>query len=463
MTLLEDRILRIIELRRSGLDNNAIAQELKIDSSLVVGYETETRRALEVAISFGAYTPEMMMKYIPFGIITLSLLLSEYKIDIPESTSNQPRAPSSATRKPQIAYIKKSRIAAIQAAVAKGDFSVEKMADQLGLTPSTVLSYVSRLGIKFPKGSLRQLAIAAGRAYDQKMDAVGQDAPVISKAPIRDRLIAEGMSLGKIATEVGITRQAVDDYIIRTGQYDVWRAKRAQAKETRVTEQLTHRRFMQRLVDVLQTRLEERVSQFSWAEQKAFEYILSKQRTTYSVEMLTTIFSRYQDATNAGQQLSLEQLGKGFSLYLASVGRILADTGLPPMYGKRQRIVTSEEKKEAIQRGFSTELPSPDIAYFLNIQGHVVAWKYWHTGKRPWAKKRIMQLKHRGAFLNYRLASQIYEAQDAGFSHDETCQLLGTQGGFVSYAMQHRETIEKKIVDALRILHPSRNSINPYL
>src|SRR3989338_5353707 len=47
MSLLEDRLLRIIELRQAGKDNEAIARSLKIPAAMVQKYEQSAKQDLQ--------------------------------------------------------------------------------------------------------------------------------------------------------------------------------------------------------------------------------------------------------------------------------------------------------------------------------------------------------------------------------------------------------------------------------
>ena len=47
--------------------------------------------------------------------------------------------------------------------------------------------------------------------------------------------------------------------------------------------------------------------------------------------------------------------------------------------------------------------------------------------------------------LTYRLASQIYKAQDAEFNNDEIQELFEVSGRLVDYAMNNRKDIQRQV------------------
>jgi hypothetical protein len=63
-------------------------------------------------------------------------------------------------------------------------------------------------------------------------------------------------------------------------------------------------------------------------------------------------------------------------------------------------------------------------------------------------------LERSNGVLTYRLANQIYEAQDLGFKEDEIEELLDISKEVRDYALLHRELIQTKrdkIVSALKL------------
>ena len=63
----------------------------------------------------------------------------------------------------------------------------------------------------------------------------------------------------------------------------------------------------------------------------------------------------------------------------------------------------------------------------------------------------------------YRTASQVYEAQDAGFTLEETIKLLEKRKEAIGYCLAHRKEIEPKIRAILKQIYPTKKITKPYL
>ena len=118
-----------------------------------------------------------------------------------------------------------------------------------------------------------------------------------------------------------------------------------------------------------------------------------------------------------------------------------------------------------------TPLTNVDIAYFLGVN----PWNVFQYFARKNIKRRGKQIKQFGHPkkgerldpLSYRLASQVYEAQDAGyfteFSTEEIAGLLNISSRAVNYAIKNRGTIEPVLTQALQTIYPERAITTPYI
>jgi hypothetical protein len=68
-----------------------------------------------------------------------------------------------------------------------------------------------------------------------------------------------------------------------------------------------------------------------------------------------------------------------------------------------------------------------------------------------------------GLRLTYKIAAQIYEALDAGFTSSEIIELLGTRKKYVEKCIAKRPKFEPKIISALKALYPAQKFDKPYL
>ena len=148
--------------------------------------------------------------------------------------------------------------------------------------------------------------------------------------------------------------------------------------------------------------------------------------------------------------MSQEQLGEGLGIAQPRISIILKKVGLKAMYEKRR---ISQEKKEAIRRGYNVDMNVRDIAYFLNVPHDVVYHDFSQIGKRSRIQRFVVSIF--GKHLTYPRASQIYEAQDLDFGIEEITELLEIDEELVNYAISNRISIESKIIEALKTLYPS--------
>lgn len=137
MSLLEDRLLRIIELRKSGLEDDAIAAELGVDNSVVRNYEDSTRRIIEETTSKGVCELETIAQKAGLSPILTDMFMKHYDIEIPEK-SNYVSARDSYTRERLLE--RRIRIDMIMELAEKG-FNAKEIAEKTGLKVSSVRRY----------------------------------------------------------------------------------------------------------------------------------------------------------------------------------------------------------------------------------------------------------------------------------------------------------------------------------
>ncbi|PIN90596.1 hypothetical protein COU57_03165 [Candidatus Pacearchaeota archaeon CG10_big_fil_rev_8_21_14_0_10_32_14] len=198
-----------------------------------------------------------------------------------------------------------------------------------------------------------------------------------------------------------------------------------------------------------------------------------KPSNSYSLDELTNIYLSYKDAEDSGKGKSLEEIGGETRFYPSSVSKILGFAKKEPMYGSRfRKSPIDKNMKETIKRGINLPLSMNDIAYFLGLPFHVVRTNASRMElKRPEQNTFVKCFKfkeRRGIeyILTYRLASQIYEAEDIGFKTGEISELFNVTDEVVDYADKHKTEIEPVILESLRTLYPLRNGDpdpKPYL
>lgn len=338
------------------------------------------------------------------------------------------------------------RAEAIRKALANGADSVQDVINQSGLTRTNIYKIASQAGVDLPE-----------RIY--------------ACAPQIDNLIGKGKNLREMEKAMTYkgrwSYETIRKYINDSGQYERWMRNKKRAKTLARNQRQRWLSTLGNLVYVLKETLFESAKKEGWAYQKTIEYLNLHESSTYEPANIVELFRRYESMKKSGNKASLKELGEGLDLPAPSVGNILSEVGLEPLYGSLERHVLTEEVKLAIERGAALPMPRKDIAYFVNLLFHsnvsssVVGKRLLKLENRP--KYRVFIILTGRKQLNFANASQIYEATDAGFSSDEIVQLTGSNRKIVDYALDKRSSIQPLIVNALNVLDPYRRFERPYI
>ncbi len=269
-----------------------------------------------------------------------------------------------------------------------------------------------------------------------------------------DRLIAKGYGVEKIAQRVGRSHQRISQYIQETGQHESWRECRNKALPLTKKEQ-------QEILSGLEQRIAHLAEKGGWESQKAVEYMRKVPATRYCFQELVDLFKFYRIAKETDIKLSLEALEVEGMTY-NSISRILHAVGLEPMYGRYDKRILEDFrlKRERIRACFDLPLSAVDIQYFTGVRHLLSIHQYFRQkGKRLCRRNPIKtfvsDLFAKGVKRNltYKLASQIYECLDVGFTVEETKEYCQTSEMIIDYAQGHRNEIQPVIVEALRRLY----------
>lgn len=475
---LDDFVLDLIECRELRYNDEETADLLDCPTEILLGYEV----LLKYSISNGKLP---------------SLGISPETIDkITVHYSTLKRSPSKAQRIEEIREY---------AEIAN---DVGELVEVTGLSESTINSYASIGRIQLPgrrliarhqprEQRIQQIRTSAETAPDletmseqtglnkrtiklygfqEGIDLPEEKEPSLPLTPTRrpeiDELIAKGHTLKQIGDRVGslsgnkktLSRERVRQYINGTGQYEEWRRLRKLCSpEERKRTQLRFLRFL------VKTAKQKCRDQQDPALEKAIEYYFSRKQKRLEgptpiiqFEKIYSLFSSYFEAQQEGTPLALSDLGELSNIQTNTVGNILRRADLKPMHypAHKKRIVTSPEKKQAIDRSYNLEMNAPDIAYFIGVSPWIVSQRFNDIGKR--GKPHFIANLTKGR-LDYRKASQIYEAQDLEFTEEQISELLDTHPDLVSHALQNESTIETKIIEALDTIYPETQHQKPYL
>lgn len=401
-------------------------------------------------------------------------ITSKFEIDIREIRKKQ---------KSERTELVKSRL--------EGGKSIEEVAEELGLPSNRIYRTAQMSGVIAKRREARRKYMAEqiqnrleeGKSIEviaAELDCTRQSVYQIASASgigIRrfnekrreERMgliksyLEEGKSIGEIAAELELSKGHVRGIVNEAG-INLRNFQRRQTKE----EEL-----LSGIASIIGNAALQKAYEHGWAYGKAMEYELgvkkkvkegNKSRNYTSEErfpMLLRLFESYENAAEKREKPSLEQLAEDSGFSFTNVGRILKRVGLEPFYGTRERVPPSHEQNDAMERACGLEMSSADIAYFIGVPFYIVSQALIREGIK---KKRFPPIKSfgNGPALTYRLASQIYKAQDSGFKEKEIAELLELDSRVVDYALRHWLVIEPKITNALQTLYSDRGFDKPY-
>ncbi|MBI1935252.1 hypothetical protein HYS31_02325 [Candidatus Woesearchaeota archaeon] len=330
------------------------------------------------------------------------------------------------------------RLEILHRAIAEGVKSLEELCRRTSLKPNGFYMFYKRHHIELPPNLIPF-------RYKPEMDAA----------------IDRGEPLPAIGAAGGYTgnarRQNAYLYLMHSGQFEDWKQKRKEAKEAKKAEEA---QICQELPSVLEARVAQLAENASWAERMALRYVQAVKYVKQPYKRLIRLFSQYEAARNKGRKLSLEKLGKPLGMNQSYVGHILNKVGLEPMIrGHIKAPRYSQETKALVRKVSKLGISSADASYFLGLPGHYAGQLSRRKGFKFKPKSYLARIGVRS--LTYRLASQIYEAKDAGFKRGEIAELLDTSRNVVAYAFDNGPTFAPKIVRVLRALYGS-NVNKPY-
>jgi hypothetical protein len=338
-------------------------------------------------------------------------------------------------------------------AYKQGYKKVKEISEITGLNISTVSKYKRKLGLPFER--IYPKIKKGNRIMEIKKT---------QRIPLRDRLISQGRTLIFIGKKEGVKRETIRQYILKTGQYTFWRKQREKRKKELENIRKYHIKKKKLLSDIITKiidRKREEIYEDEWAIEKTREYLSIHQNTKRNFEEIYNVLYKYHRAKEKGIKMSLKELGQEKGIIPTYVGRILKDINLKSLHFSCERHRTPKWKKQAMKRAYNFSASCSDIAYFLKLPYHVVYQnEYYWFGKRPEIKRPIRYFEG-GKRLTYAKASQIYEAQDSGFSKKETAELTDMPEITIDYCNQHPE-IKTKIINLIELLYQTKTD-KPYL
>ena len=288
--------------------------------------------------------------------------------------------------------------------------------------------------------------------------------------PEIDRLVRWGWPQNKIAETLDLHKQEVDAYIGGSGQREYHTIQRrkydSRLKKEASLEQKTYMPVRQGLIEVLSkvisrslSSIDERTNE-GWAQKRALEYKIGLKRHKHAIAFDKTleVFRRYKEARDNGKVRTLADLGDGLNLWTTTVRRLLQYFDLPYLsYELSQKDKIIAKKRFKVAKGL--KFNKTDAAYFLGVSERILPSPVKEI--KPILLPKLV-FSGGSTWLPYRVASQVYQAQDSGFSRDEIIFLLDKSSEIIDHALKNRPQIENDIIVNLRKLYPERDVKRPY-
>jgi len=420
---LDVKILReILQLRAEGFEDQKIAEKLNIYGTEIINQEVDVFEEIEDLIEEGITDLSEIAKKLQLPQSYIQIAASDFGLHITGTTEE----PIQEEKLIETTKQEKKRIRKYQ---------LPKKTEQTKAKTTITKPAESRTTRDKKRGRPKAEPI-------RKLE--------IDKLAKKGAGLQEMIDASELTTELGVKQ-----YLIRTNQYKDWKAKQEKQRKNS-------------LGNLVYSVIIENYLQADKIEQEVYwkvDEFFTTTRSQVTYDTIKKIFTRYFGAKEAGKKISLSQLGKGSGLWDSEIGRILNKVGLEPLYGKKERHVTPQWKKDAIKRAFPLDVNPPDISYFLEIREHIVYQNMKKIGPRPKRQEFIAQpLANTGLpDLTYRLASQIYEARDLKFKTQDIVELLDTNKRVVNYILKNENIISPKIIEILQTLYPNKKITTPYM
>ncbi|MBW3011949.1 hypothetical protein KY311_02090 [Candidatus Woesearchaeota archaeon] len=267
--------------------------------------------------------------------------------------------------------------------------------------------------------------------------------------------------MGKLTNR---TREAVRLYMIKTGQYELFMAKRKEYK-TRCPKGETARKAA--LCDVaariwLQM-YRKAAEDGNFAYQKAIEYKYVQRKRNIDFDKLLKLFEAYEELTKNNAPIYLMDLDRASGVKYNHARFVLDAMNLPYTLKQPRYNVSAKEEKLIVRFLKNTSLSEADIAHFVKRKYNVVRdvkRRHGISGRKPKYVKMFGRGKER-MMLAYSEASGIIECLDAGLDFHETVEYTGSHPALCVYVSRVRDEVEEIILRQLRKVHRKLNT--PYI
>ncbi len=275
------------------------------------------------------------------------------------------------------------------------------------------------------------------------------------RIPSIDEKIRQGLKTQEIADAEKSCVAAVHSYITSSGQLEIWN----KAKELRFLKEEKERKEKKSALEEMAEKLRDlellKAAEAGWPYYNAVIYDRRDTTNKHSFEKVLKFLKAYnEEKIELGVASCLRAAKKsGFNSY-SSVQGIVEFLGLQS--GEHPKPIT-EDKLNAIKNAQAVPyLTLNDVAYFIGVASESITNHWQKDGK-------LIKIVRPRSNLSYRKASQVYEAIDAGFNLEETAEYAGVHPSFAERAVENRNEIEPRIVEALKVIFPKSKLKKPYI
>ncbi len=409
--MLEAKIREYLQNKAEGKSREELKQDLHITSGEVLHYERKFRQALLECLHKEVYQPSRIAR--KMGVPRDSLVSLLPQLNFKRNLRNYQREAEIGMRLQQHLTV--------NGTLANRESSLEQ---------SQIKSIAYKFGIPLRTRKCTPATLQALRTAD------GSE------------------SLRCISSELGITVAYASLIMQENAILDEWKQKRGEWKKGTATKPI----ITQKLTSLLRHYFLARATIESWPSQKTAEYLVMHPKTTFSYSMLHELFSQREIAEKSGKLYSLKKFEELTGIERSLVRIIFQRVGKRSMNTNFKKVVTPQKLKEAMARGAHGPFSVMDISYFLRMQRYNV---YNFYNDHSLTAKVDKDIAH--PVPNFRVVSQIYEAQDCGYDTKSTNELLNIPLPTIENIITRRATFEPILVKGLQQLFKNKNLSLPYI
>ncbi len=426
MSFLEDRLLRILELRKLGKDDDQIAKFLNLSKNVTLAYEKLIYNRLknkeafnleniakEIGVSYGVV--ELYRAY--YTSKQIDKMIEEDVATIPDIFSSKPIYKSNC---------KTMRNQAILDTLIAEGLPIKDIAEKVSLCKGTVSNYIRKSGQyekwredRYKKGKrgdnldkvienkdvineflidgekLKDIAyvteidyqslrryVANNSLYDKWKEAksrknklvriIGRRGKMAENKELIDRMIDEGKTLKDMAMAGNVTRQAVDLYLNYGDRREKW--EKAKVIRNNLEDSIKNREAIgTKIVDILVSCMYRKATDEGYEEAVRYYYGNrkgSRRSIQIPLNKLIKLVETYKEARDSNTKLTHSDLARTARIRcVSSLEHIFDKVGFESLTWHRETNSFYKNRRKFITNVAKTldYLSSRDLGYFLGI------------------------------------------------------------------------------------------------